>query len=151
GSPSHLITEYFNSKAGVDLTVVPYKGSSLALNDLLAGHINLVFTNPASAAPLLKGDQIITLAQTGKQRDKRFPDVPTFRECGVEGFGVSYWFALLVPVDTPEPAKVKWKEALAAVLADQEVQTKFAAAGLSPYDLNPDEAQKVMLEEVRQW
>lgn len=151
GSPSHLITEYFNSKAGVDLTVVPYKGSSLALNDLLAGHIDLVFTNPASAAPLLKGDQIVTLAQTGAQRDKRFADVATFRESGVEGFDVSYWFALLVPADTPEPAKAKWREALAAVLADPEVQKKFAAAGLSPYDLDPSEAEKVMLEEVRQW
>ncbi len=151
GSPSHLITEYFKSKAGVDLTVVPYKGSSLALNDLLAGHIDLVFTNPASAAPLLKGDQIITLAQTGEQRDKRFADVPTFREGGVDNFDVSYWFALLVPADTPEPAKAKWRETLAAVLADPEVQERFATAGLSAYKLDPTKAQKVMLEEVRQW
>jgi tripartite-type tricarboxylate transporter receptor subunit TctC len=151
GSPSHLITEFFNSKAGVNLTVVPYKGASLALNDLLAGHIDLVFTNPASAAPLLKGDQIITLAQTGEQRDKRFANVATFRESGVQGFDVSYWFALLIPADTPEPAKAKWKEALATVLADKEVQKKFATAGLSPYVLDPNDAQKVMLEEVRQW
>lgn len=151
GSPSHLITEYFNTRSGADLTVVPYKGSSLALNDLLAGHIDLVFTNPASAAPLLKGEQIATLAQTGEQRDSRFPDVPTFRESGVDGFDVSYWFALLVPADTPEPVKAKWKEALAAVLADPEVQEKFATAGLSPYNLDPNEAQQVMLEEVRQW
>jgi len=151
GSPSHLITEFFKSKAGVNLTVVPYKGASLALSDLLAGHIDLVFTNPASAAPLLKGDQIIPLAQTGATRDKRFANVPTFEESGVKGFDVNYWFALLVPEDTPPSAKAKWTEALNAALADPEVKTKFAAAGLSPYDIDSDKAQAVLLAEVERW
>lgn len=151
GSPSHLITEYFQLKSGIQLSVVPYKGASLALNDLLAGHIDLVFTNPASAAPHLKGGRIVALAQTGDQRDARFPDLPTFRESGVQGFDVSYWFALLIPADTPADARQKWRQALAAVLADPEVKEKFAAAGLSPYDLDPEQARQTMREEVRQW
>jgi tripartite-type tricarboxylate transporter receptor subunit TctC len=151
GSPSHLITEFFNSKADIKLTVVPYKGSSVALRDLLGGHINLVFSNPASAAALLKGDQIVTLAQTGEQRDPRFADVPTFKESGIKDFNANYWFALLIPVDTPASIQMKWRTALQAALSDTEVQAKFDAAGLSPYDLSPDHAQQVMLDEVKQW
>lgn len=151
GSPSHLITEYFNIQAGVDLTVVPYKGSALALNDLLAGHIDLVFTNPASAATLMNGERIVPLGQTGDTRDPRFPNMPTFKEQGVNDFEVNYWFALLVPADTPEPALEKWREALAAVLADKEVQEKFDAAGLSPYDVEPQEAKKILEDELQRW
>src|SRR5690606_37479941 len=102
-------------------------------------------------APLLKGEQIVPLGQTGEKRDERFPDVPTFLESGVQDFDVSYWFALLVPADTPKAATAKWKEALSAVLADAEVQEKFAAAGLSNYDVEPHKAQSVLLEEVHRW
>jgi tripartite-type tricarboxylate transporter receptor subunit TctC len=118
---------------------------------LLGGHINLVFSNPASAAALLKGDQIVTLAQTGEQRDPRFADVPTFKESGIKDFNANYWFALLIPVDTPASIQMKWRTALQAALSDTEVQAKFDAAGLSPYDLSPDHAQQVMLDEVKQW
>ncbi|WP_442596879.1 Bug family tripartite tricarboxylate transporter substrate binding protein [Parapusillimonas sp. JC17] len=151
GSPSHLITEYFQLKSDIKLSVVPYKGAALALNDLLAGHIDLVFTNPASAAPHLKGGRIVPLAQTGDKRDERFPDLPTFRESGVQGFDVSYWFALLIPADTPADAKEKWRQALSAVLADPEVKEKFTAAGLSPYELDSEQARQTMREEVRRW
>jgi tripartite-type tricarboxylate transporter receptor subunit TctC len=93
----------------------------------------------------------VTLAQTGEQRDPRFADVPTFKESGIKDFNANYWFALLIPVDTPASIQMKWRTALQAALSDTEVQAKFDAAGLSPYDLSPDHAQQVMLDEVKQW
>lgn|GEM_PF-3599478 len=100
---------------------------------------------------MLAADQVLALGQTGKERDKRFPNIPTFQENGAEGFDASYWFALLIPSDTPAPVKAKWDEAMAKVLADPEVQEKLNKVGLSPYAIDPAQAEKILLNEVSQW
>jgi len=151
GSPSHLITELFQIKSGAKLQIVPYKGASAALADLLAGHIDLVFTNPASGAQHLKSGKIALLAQSGRKRDPRFPDAPTFDQAGVAGLDAKYWFAVLVPADTPEPAKERWHRALDAVLAMPDVAAKLDEMGISPSRMTPAQALAMIEQEARLW
>lgn len=134
GSPSHLMTELFQARAGVKLQVIPYKGASAALADLMAGHIDLVLSNPASGAPYASSGKISVLAQSGEKRDARFADVPTFAESGIANFDAKYWFALLAPSDTPAPALEKLKAALQASLKNPTVRQKLDELGIDALD-----------------
>jgi tripartite-type tricarboxylate transporter receptor subunit TctC len=134
GSPSHLMTELFQVRAGIKLQVIPYKGASAALADLMAGHIDLVLSNPASGAPYSSSGKISILAQSGEKRDTRFTGVPTFADSGIASFDVSYWFALLAPSDIPTPALEKLKAALQAALKDPGVRQKLDELGIDALD-----------------
>ncbi|MFC4276811.1 Bug family tripartite tricarboxylate transporter substrate binding protein [Achromobacter aloeverae] len=134
GSPSHLMTELFQARAGIKLQVVPYKGASAALADLMAGHIDLVLSNPASGASYSASGKISVLAQSGAKRDARYADVPTFAESGIANFEASYWFALLAPSDTPAPSLQKLKGALQATLQDASVRHKLDELGIDELD-----------------
>lgn len=134
GSPSHLMTELFQARAGVKLQVIPYKGASAALADLMAGHIDLVLSNPASGAAYSASGKIAVLAQSGAKRDARFAEVPTFAESGVANFEASYWFALLAPSDIPGPALDTLKTALQATLKDASVHQKLDELGIDALD-----------------
>jgi len=134
GSPSHLMTELFQARAGVKFQVIPYKGASAALADLMAGHIDLVLSNPASGASYSASGKITVLAQSGERRDPRFADVPTFAESGIANFEAKYWFALLAPSDTPAPALDKLKSALQLSLEKPAVRQKLDELGVDAMD-----------------
>ncbi len=151
GSPSHLISELFQMKSKARLQVVPYKGASAALADLLAGHIDLVFTNPASASQYLDSGKLTVLGQTGEQRDARFPNVPTFKESGIEDLNVAYWFAMLLPSDTPPDVQARWRKEMAAALASPEVKTKLDSLGISQIAMSPEAAQNLIHDEAALW
>lgn len=151
GSPSHLISELFQIKSGAKLQIVPYKGASEALNDLLAGHIDLVFTNPASAAQYLDSGRIVALAQTGEKRDPRFPNLPTFKEAGVKDLDAGYWFALLLPADTPADVQARWRKETAAVLALPDVKAKLDSLGINQVGMTPAAAQAMIEREAGLW
>jgi tripartite-type tricarboxylate transporter receptor subunit TctC len=150
GTASHLISSLFQRKAGVALQMVPYKGASPALADLAAGHIELVFTSTASAGPFVASGRLLPLAQAGADRDRNLGSVPTLREVGVDMLA-SYWFAVLMPSDTPEPVVSLWRKELAGVLASPEVTEKLSGLSINKIDLSTAQAVQLMKGEVQQW
>ena len=103
GTSIHLSGELFKTMAGVDITHVPYKGSSPALVDLIGGQVQIMFDNLPSALPQIKAGKLRAIAVTSLKRAPVLPDVPTISEGGLPGFEASSWFGVLAPAGTPAP------------------------------------------------
>jgi tripartite-type tricarboxylate transporter receptor subunit TctC len=136
GTSIHLSGELFKTVAGVDMTHVPYKGSSPALTDLMGGQVQIMFDNLPSSLPLIKSGKLRAVAVTSLKRAPALPDVPTVAESGFPGFEASSWFGILAPAGTPAPivarlnAEVnKWLQSPAG---KQQLLTQGAEAAGGP-------------------
>src|SRR5690606_25036956 len=107
GSTNHLAGELLKSQAGVALVHVPYKGAAPAMNDLLGGHIPLMFDNLPALVPHIQSGALNAVAVAGSKRSSAFPDVPTVAEQGFPGFEASAWFGMVAPAGTPQPVLEK--------------------------------------------
>jgi tripartite-type tricarboxylate transporter receptor subunit TctC len=132
GAANHLVTELFDSKAGIKMTHVPYRGTALAITDLLAGHVQMVFADPITALPQMKAGTLIALAVTSRERSPVAPDVATISESGYPGFDAIGWHGILAPARTPpavidrlnaEIVQALKDPATAALLEQQAMQT----------------------------
>jgi tripartite-type tricarboxylate transporter receptor subunit TctC len=103
GSTNHLAGELLKSLAGVNIVHVPYRGAAPAMNDLIGGHIPMMFDNMPAVLSQASGGAIRTLAVAGAKRSPALPDLPTMQEAGVAGFEASAWFGLVAPANTPRP------------------------------------------------
>ncbi len=120
GSQLHLAVELFKQKAGIELTHVPYRGTTQALTDLLGGQIQLLASNLPVALPPIRAGQVRPLALTTAERSAALPDVPTLAEAGIPGIDVTSWYGLLVPRATPDAVVGAIAEAAALVLRAPE-------------------------------
>ncbi len=103
GSTGHLAGEMFKMMTGTFMVHIPYKGSAPALADMMAGRINLMFDNLASALPSIKADKVRALATTTRTRSSFLPDLPTLDESGLKGFDMTTWWGVSAPAKTPQP------------------------------------------------
>ena len=126
GSSLHLAAELFRQQAGVELTHVPYRGSSPALTDLMSGRIDLMFDNASTALPQVQGGSLRAIAVTTKQRIAALPDVPIIDESGVPGYELGNWWAVFGPGGMPPALADRISADLRKVLADPDVQRRFA-------------------------
>lgn len=133
GSSMHLYTEMFKSMTHTDMVHVPYKGGAPARNDLLAGHLSLMFSD-IGAIPLVQSGQLRALAVTGAAREPKLPDVPTAVESGFNDYVADAWFALFAPAKTPEEVISVIRNSLAKVMSMPEVRQKLSDAGMHPVD-----------------
>jgi len=101
GVSNHLVTELFDSRAGIKMTHIPYRGTSLAVADLIAGQVQVVFADPVSALAHVRAGTLIALAVTSKDRSPVAPDVPTIAESGYPGFDAIAWHGIMAPAKTP--------------------------------------------------
>ncbi len=131
GSP-HLSGELLNMMAGVKMQHVPYKGAAPAMNDLLAGQVNLMFDNLPSALAQIQGGRIKALAVTGVKRASVLPSVPTVRESGLPDYEVNSWFGLLAPAGTPPERLRQLQQAVDKVLAMPDVRKRIQELGAEP-------------------
>ncbi len=129
GSTNHLAGELFKSLAAIEIVHVPYRGAAPAMNDLIAGHIPMMFDNMPAVRPQVEGKTIRPLAVASKTRSKVFPDLPTMIEAGVAGFEAEAWFGLVAPAKTPAAVLKTLSDATATALKDPEIATKFAELG----------------------
>jgi tripartite-type tricarboxylate transporter receptor subunit TctC len=118
GSTGHMIGEQFKAMAGIDITHVPYRGAAPASQDLLAGHVSMLFDIVPLAVSNLQSGKVKALAVCAASRVKVLPDVPTIAEAGLPGMEAGAWFGLFAPAGTP-PAAVAW--------INREVKKAFAA------------------------
>jgi tripartite-type tricarboxylate transporter receptor subunit TctC len=138
--------------AGVKLNHVPYKGSGPALNDLLGGHVALMFSTMASAAGLVRdGSKVRALAVTGATRSALFPDLPTVAEAGLPGYEAVLHYGIVAPAGTPRPVVEKLNAALNAALGDAEVKKRLAVEGAEVLPVSPDEYAADIAAEETKW
>jgi tripartite-type tricarboxylate transporter receptor subunit TctC len=127
GTFTHLYGELFNQTQGVRLTHIPYKGSSQALTDLLAGRVSLLFSPASTVIPHVKAGTLKAFGLIGRQRLAALPEVPTFAEAGIPGFESALWFGLNAPAGTPADIVERLGKDLATVLARPDVRAQLAA------------------------
>jgi tripartite-type tricarboxylate transporter receptor subunit TctC len=151
GSQVHLAGENFADAARIEIRHVPYRGESVAYNDLIAGQIQMMVGNFAAASALLGPGRLRALAVTGKQRSAQLPDVPTVAESGLPGFENTGWFGFLAPAGTPQGILSKIQIDTAKVLAESDTKARLFVQGMTPVGNTPAEFSKAMDAESRQW
>ena len=151
GSVNHLLGEMVNAMAGTKLQHVPYKGAGPALQDLMGGQIQVVFTSLPSVAGLIRSGQVRPLAVTSAQRVPSFKDIPTIAESGYPGFDVNPWFGLMAPAATPAEVILKINADLREVLSSKDVVDKFAAQGAEPLITTPAQFAAIVKTDITKW
>ena len=139
GAPSHLAGEMFKSAAGVAMVHVPYKGAGPAVNDLVAGQIQIMFAPIVAVLPQVKAGRLRALAVTSAARSAAAPDVPTLAESGLAGYEISSWFGLFAPAATPPAVIDRLYRESAKALQSAEVRERFAQEGAEPVGNSPAE------------
>jgi tripartite-type tricarboxylate transporter receptor subunit TctC len=139
GSEANLMGELFNKSAQVSLLHVPYKGSAPALQDAMAGQIDVVFDNLPSSLPFIQGGKLRALAVASPKRIALLPDVPTFAEVGLAPVNDTSWFGMVAPAKTPLEIVNRIQAASAKVLAQPEVRATIEKLGGEPVGNKPEE------------
>ncbi|MFL5041491.1 MAG: Bug family tripartite tricarboxylate transporter substrate binding protein [Xanthobacteraceae bacterium] len=152
GAPHHLYAELLKSMTGIQMTHVPYKGSLPALNDVVAGHIQLMFCDIPPAAGMIQAGKVRAIGVSTKARLAAFPQVPTVDESGVPGFDVAGWFMLTAPAETPRPIVDKLHATLKSILDAPEMKEQIARLSLVPMATPPVEDMRGFVKsEVVRW
>jgi tripartite-type tricarboxylate transporter receptor subunit TctC len=150
GSTPHLAGELLKQMARIEMTHVPYRGASPALNDLIPGRVDCYFGSGALLENVRSG-QVRGLAVTGAKRDPAAPELPTMAEAGVPGYEVSSWHGLFVPAKTPPEIVRKMSVDTVAALADPMVKGKLEQAGYMVVGSSPGELQTLLNSEIEKW
>ena len=140
GTQQHLTQLMFARAAGIQVNIVPYKGSSPAMNDLLGGHINAVLDNTGVQTPFIKAGKVRPLFVTNPERVAALPDVPTASEAGLPGFSAVAWFGLAAPKGTPDAVVEKIQQAVAREFAKPEMKRRLLDLAMIPRVSTPAEA-----------
>jgi tripartite-type tricarboxylate transporter receptor subunit TctC len=151
GTSNHLAGELFNILAGTKLTHVPYKGVNLAMQDVMAGRIDLVVIGVPAAAPHVKAGKLRALAVIAPQRLPALPDVPTVAEAGLPGFEVTTWYGILAPAGTPRPIIARLNGELRKAMHSPEMKERLAGIGTDPVTNSPEEFAAYIQAEIAKW
>jgi tripartite-type tricarboxylate transporter receptor subunit TctC len=151
GSVSHIGTEIFKQATGVDMVHVPYKGSGPAIQDVLAGQVQVFISTPPSLMQHIQSGKLKGLAVTGKTRHPGMPNVPTTTEAGLPSFQLESWVALYAPAGTPAPIIAKLTDSVKQSLALPEVKERADTAGVELRYLNPAAMDGLLKKELPYW
>jgi tripartite-type tricarboxylate transporter receptor subunit TctC len=151
GTSNHLGGELFNIVAGTKLVHVPYKGVNLAMQDVMAGRIELVVIGLPAALPQIRNGRVKALAVIARQRHESLPDVPTAAEAGLPNFDVTTWYGILTPAGTPRPIVDRLNREIVAVMSSDDMKQKLAHQGTEVRTSTPDEFAAYIKEEIAKW
>jgi tripartite-type tricarboxylate transporter receptor subunit TctC len=151
GNSMHLAGELFQSLAGVKLNHVPYKGGGPAVNDLLAGQIQLVFGGSPTVMPMVQAGRLRPIAFTGRKRSPELPDVPTVEEAGLKGYEMSGWYGLYGPRGTPRAIVERLSAAARTVVGMPDVRERFAGLNLEPVGSTPEAFAAFLREDLEKY
>jgi tripartite-type tricarboxylate transporter receptor subunit TctC len=151
GSSTHMIAELFKLKAGVNLTHVPYRGSAPALNDLIAGQIQVMLENLPTALPFIQAGSVRALGVTSATRSPSLPDVPTIAEAGVPGYEATAWFTIAVAGSVPPATIEKLNADIRKVLAEPGVIERFKSLGAIIVGNSVADAKAYFVSETAKW
>ncbi len=151
GSPHHMAVERFMRDAGIRLNTIPYRGGAQGVNDLLAGTLDSMMVDVASAGGALRAGRLRALAVTTPERWRTLPDVPTLREAGLPNYRAPAWQGLVAPAATPDAAIRRLSEALRQVMADAAISARLVEIGVEPLFQGPTEFDALMAADRAYW
>ena len=151
GTSIHLSGELFKQLAGVQMTHVPYKGSSAALPDVMSGQVNVMFDNAPSVMPQIKGGKLKAIAVTSSTRSPALPGVPTIAEAGLPGFEATSWFGVLAPAGTPKDIVDKLSQTIARAVQSAEFKERLAAQGAEGVGNTSEQFAAHIKTEIEKW
>ena len=151
GAAAHLAGELFKAEAKVNIVHVAYKGAAPALNDVIAGHVQMMFATAASVIGLIKNDKVRALAVTTPKRTTLLPDLPTVDELGIKGFDATTWHGLVAPAGTPKETIDTLNFATVAALKDPATQKSLTDLGVDIIGNSPKEFEAYIKTEIPKW
>ena len=151
GAAAHLAGELFKAEAHVDIVHVPYKGAAPALQDVIAGHDQMMFATAASVVGFIKGGKVRAIAVTTLKRTAVLPDLPTMDEAGLKGFEASTWHGLVAPAGTPPEIIAKLHDTAVKALHDPGVQASLGRLGVDIVGDTPKEFAAYIATEIPKW
>ena len=151
GTPYHMAGELFKTMAGVDITHVPYKGSSGARTDVLGGQVEMMFDAVPTMQQNIAAGKLKALATSGRQRSAVLPEVPTLAEAGVPGYESTIWLGLMAPTGTPRAVQARLNAEVGKILARADVRAEWARQGALPLAMSLDEFAQYLREDIEKW
>jgi tripartite-type tricarboxylate transporter receptor subunit TctC len=151
GTTHHLAGEFFNIMANVKLNHVPYRGAGPAMQDLLAGHVPVVFDGLGTSAPQIANGKLRGLAVTATKRVAAFPDLPTSAEAGLPGYEFATWYGIFAPAGTPAPIVERMIKEVKAAMAVPAIREAWDRNGSDIPDVTGAEFAKVVATDVARW
>jgi tripartite-type tricarboxylate transporter receptor subunit TctC len=151
GSPGHIGGELFKFMTGTEIVHIPYRGGSLAIQDLIAGRVDIMFESLQSIAPFAHSAKVHALAVSGAERSPAFPDLPTIAEAGVPGYLAPTWSGVIAPAGVPRPIVDKLNAAINKALASESFKEKFAKTGDEPGGGTPEEFAATIRADSAKW
>jgi tripartite-type tricarboxylate transporter receptor subunit TctC len=151
GTANHLSGELFKLSAGIDAVHVPYKGSGIAMNDLMAGQIHMMFINLLPATPHVKAGRLRALGISSAKRSAASPQIPTVAESGFPGFSSTSWHGIVVPAKTPAAVITRLHQELSKVTHGTDLNRRLESQGTDVIGSTPAEFTKVIADESAKW
>lgn len=151
GGAAHLATEYFKQQTGIDIVHVAYRGTGLAVIDVVSGQLAMTMAGIPAIIPHVRNGNLRSMAVTGAQRSRMLPDVPTVAESGVPGFEATQWYGIVTPAGAPKAVLSTLHAAIVKAVQSPEVSERFAADGAEPFTNSPEEFRAYIKAEIDRW
>ena len=152
GGPHQLFAELLKSLTGIEMAHIPYKGNAPAMNDVLAGHVPMMFSDPVAALSLVRAGKVRALGVTTAVRSPSAPEIPPIAESGAPAFDLAGWGLITAPAATPKPIVARLNAELNKVIAMPEVRQQIITLGSIPgAAASPDELQHFINAEMERW
>lgn len=151
GGPTHLAGELLKAQAGINIVHVPYKGGSLAVNDVISGQCEMTFIGAPASLPHVRSGRLRLLAVTTAKRMSMLPDVPTVAESGYPDFNVVASYSVLAPAGTPAAIVSRLSTELAKIASQPEMRERLATLGIEPLGSTPEQLMATMQAELARW
>ncbi|HLH91343.1 MAG TPA: tripartite tricarboxylate transporter substrate binding protein [Xanthobacteraceae bacterium] len=151
GTSPHLVTALFARRTGTVMTHIPYKGTAQVVNDLVAGHVDLLFIQLDSVRELARAGKVKMLAVASDKRLAELPDIPSLAEAGIADFQADTWNAIAAPPKTPQPIVAKLNAAMNDVFAMPDVRSRLATMNMRPAGGSPADMAAFVKAETARW
>lgn len=151
GTSLHLAGELFKITAGVNIVHVPYRGASLAMNDVIGGRLESLFIGIPAPAPHIKAGRLRGLAVIARERSPVLPEVPTVAEAGLPGFEVTTWYGVLVPAGTPKEIVTRLNREIVKIMNAPDTRERLAVLAADPTTSTPEQFSAYIKQEIAKW
>jgi tripartite-type tricarboxylate transporter receptor subunit TctC len=151
GTPYHMAGELFKAMSGTDILHVPHKGSGEARNDVMGGHVQMMFDAVTAMKGNIDAGQVRALATSGDKRSSVLPNVPTVSEAGVPGYEATIWLGLMAPKGTPQPIIDRLNAEIAKIIAKPAIRQAWAKQGAVPMTMSPQDFDAFLRRDIDKW
>jgi len=151
GTPYHMAGELFKAMSGTDILHVPHKNSSDARNDVMGGHVQMMFDAVTAMKGSIDAGQVRALATTGEKRSPVLPDVPTVSEAGVPGYEATIWLGIMAPKGTPQEIVDRLNAEIARIIAKPAIREAWAKQGAVPMAMSPAQFDAFLRRDTDKW